>query len=155
MTNPMALAVARHLETLLPSVDELALRLSAPLDEGQDLGPTVTLPAVYIRIVTAAFQAEVLEKARAAMQAVIDEAGGRPAAPLSDEQFNQLSLHLIKEANAGSHESLEGAAALWNAASTMALAHLPTDKVLTALDQMHAITRADVAQAIGVGVTKQ
>lgn len=155
MSDDTALAVAAHLESLLPSADDLAAHLSAPIGPGRDMGPTVTLPAVYVRIVTTAFRAAILEQRHAAMRAVIDDDRLKPAAALTDEQFTQLSLHLIKQANAGSHEPIEGAAALWNAASIMALAHMPSEAVLSALDQMHAITRADVAQAIGVGATKQ
>ncbi|MEE4452894.1 hypothetical protein [Novosphingobium resinovorum] len=150
-----ALAVAKHIETLLPSVAELTAAL--PSAEGRlgDLGPTVTLPAVYVRIVTEALHAEVLSRENAAARARIARAEQKPDASLGEEEFDALAVHLANEAVALSFLPLEGASALWKAAAMVAMVHTPSGVALHALDEMHAVTRADVAQALGMGATKQ
>lgn len=150
-----ALAIAKHIEALLPPVDEIADALAIANGEVGELGPTVTLPAVYVRILATAYRAELLEREHQAMRAKIARAEEKPGIALDDDQFNALSVRLANEALALSFLPLEGASALWKAAATIAMAHVPTGAVLGALDHMHAMARADVAAAIGLGATKQ
>lgn len=155
-TTLQAIAVARHVETLLPPLDHMLGHLEAAehgLTEG--LGPTVTIPAVYLHIIIPAFEAEVLARGRKEMQAVIEEAERKPRASMNDEQITALAAHLATEAHQRSFEPIEAAMSLWKAAATIAVAHMPADTALSALDGIHAMTRADVAQAIGMGATKQ
>lgn len=151
-----AMAVVKHVETLLPPLDHMLGHLEAAehgLTEG--LGPTVTIPAVYLRIIIAAFEGETLERQRKEMQAVVDEAERKPRASMDDEQMTTLAALLATEAHRRSFEPIEAAMSLWKAAATIAVAHMPADTALSALDGIHAMTRADVAQAIGMGATKQ
>lgn len=141
-----ALTVARHVESQLPPMQEIDAELQAGA-----MGPTVTVPAIYLRIIIPAFEAEVLARERKEMEAAIS----KPRTAMSEEQITELCVFLASEAHARSHDPQEGAIALWKAAATIAVAHLPPSRALSALDGIHAITRADVAQAIGAGVTKQ
>lgn len=158
-TTLQAIAVARHVETLLPPLDHMLGHLEAAehgLTEG--LGPTVTIPAVYLRIIIAALEGETLERQRKEMQVVIDRAARKPQAPMSDDDMTALSIHLAAEAEAMSHDPIEGASSLWKAAALIVVAHMQAmrpDDLLNALDGIHAMTRADVAQAVGAGATKQ
>jgi len=159
--NPIltAVAIARHVESLLPPIDHMLGHLEAAehgLTEG--LGPAVTIPAIYLHIIIQAWEAETLERQRKEMQDVIDNASRKPAAPMSDDDFTALSIHLAKEARAMSHDPMEGASSLWKAAAIIAVTQMQAmqpDDLLNALDGIHAMTRADVAQAIGKGATKQ
>lgn len=150
-----AVAVANHIDALLPPVDEIADALAIAQGMTGALGPEVTLPAVYVRIVTTAYRAELLARQAEAMQAKIDKAEQKPAGLLNDEDFNALAVRLANDAVGLSFVPLEGASALWKAAAMVAMVHLPSATVISALDHMHALSRADVAQALGKGATKQ
>lgn len=157
MTHPAILdarAVARHVETLLPPITTVdAALLSAEVDGG--LGPDVTIPAIYLHIIIAAYEAEALAAERKGMEATIAAAGRKPKSAMDDEQISAGAVHLATEADAITSDPTEAAMCLWKAAATIAVAHFPPENALSALDGIHAMTRADVAQAIGMGVTKQ
>ena len=151
-----AVAVAKHVESLLPPLDHMLGHLEAAehgLTEG--LGPTVTIPAVYLHIIIAAFEGETLERQRTVMEARIAKAEMKPKAEMDDDQITELSVYLATEAHQRSFDAMQAVMSLWKAAATVAVAHLPAATALSALDGIHAMTRADVAQAIGMGVTKQ
>lgn len=152
-----SLAVASHLEALLPPLGDLVEEMARAEASSQPggLGPVVTVPAVYVRIVTTAYRAELLARQSEAMQAKIEKAEQKPGALLNDEAFNALAVRLANEAVGLSFVPLEGASALWKAAAMVAMVHTPSGVALQALDQMHAVTRADVARALGEGATKQ
>ena len=150
-----ALAVANHIETLLPSIDDIARLLVEAESVPQGLGPTVTLPAVYVRIVTSAFRAEILSRENQAMQAKLDRASRKPKAAMSDEQATELAVHLAGEAVDLSHDPLEGVAALWRASAIIAVSRLPGGGLLQDFDAVYAAVREDVADAVGSRATKQ
>jgi len=155
MADDKALAVFTHVEGLLPPLPELADALEVQCEKAGDLGPQINLPAVYVSIMIQAFRLERLTRQHDQMQNVINRAARKPSAPLVDDQAMALAVHLANEAMAMSFEPLEAAGALWHAAATIAVAHLPSENALSALDGMHAIVRADVAEAIGKGATRQ
>lgn len=147
-----ARAVARHVETLLPPIQTVDAAL---LTAGANLGPEVTVPAVYLHIIIAAFEAEALATERKGMEATIAAVGRKPKSAMDDEQISAGAVHLATEADAITSDPTEAAMCLWKAAATIAVVHFPPENALSALDGIHAMTRADVAQAIGMGVTKQ
>nr|WP_086491244.1 hypothetical protein [Novosphingobium panipatense] len=145
-----ALAVARHIETLLPPLSAV----TSDLDPA-DLGPVASIPAVYVRIVTSALKAEVLSRDNEAMQAKLDRASRKPKAPITDEAATELAIHLASEAIDLSHDPLEGVAALWRASAIIAVSRLPGGGLLRDFDAVYAAIREDVAEAIGARSTKQ
>lgn len=157
MNNEAAVAVATRLETLMPPLGDLVEEMSRAEASRQpdDLGPVVTVPAVYVQIVTSAFKAERLERQQAAMIAKIESAARKPKAAMSEDEMTALAIHLAAEARTLSFAPLEGVAALWHAVGIFALASLPADQVLDQMDDMHGMIRDDVAKAIGSGATKQ
>ncbi|NML88722.1 hypothetical protein HHL26_06530 [Sphingobium sp. TB-6] len=150
-----AVAVARHVETLLPPLPEFLSAPDAASLPGAGLGPSVTVPAIYLHIIIKAFEGETLERQRKEMEDKIDSAALKPKSELDDDQITALAVHLAADAHRRSFEPQEAAMSLWKAAATIAVAHMPADTALNALDGIHAMTRADVAQAIGMGATKQ
>lgn len=147
-----ARAVARHVETLLPPLPAVD---AAPLPTDGDLGPNVTVPAVYLHIIIAAFESGTLEAQRKEMEAVIATAQRKPKSEMDEDQITAGAVYLATEADAITFDPTEAAMCLWKAAATIAVARFPPENALSALDGIHAMTRADVAQAIGMGATKQ
>ncbi|PZU56384.1 MAG: hypothetical protein DI547_16685 [Sphingobium sp.] len=145
-----AVAVARHVKTLLPPLKDIDA-IWAVTEMGQGLGPEMTVPAVYLHIIISAFEAEVLAHQRKAMEDVLL----KPQTSMDDEQITELAIHLANEAHNRSFEAREAAMALWKGAASIAIANMPHATVLAALDGIHAITRADVADVIGAGATRQ
>jgi len=79
----------------------------------------------------------------------------KPTAPLSQDEADSLAVYLASEALGRSHEAIEAASALWHAAATVALVHLPRENLLEVLDSIHAITREGIVEATGLGATRQ
>ena len=143
-----AQAVAEHIEGLLPP-----LQTVAEIEDPGDLGPSVSVPAIYLHIILQAYRGERLGRHIEKMEATIARA--KPVTDLTDDEYDALSVYLATEADARCARPIEAATALWKAAATIAVCHMPKETILTALDGIHAMTRADVAQAVGMGATKQ
>ena len=145
--------VAAYVETLLPPISEVMQVESGRADD--DLSPYVPLPAIYVHIIIQGLRTEILSQQRAEMEAKIAKAEMKPKSEMADDEAEALSVHLATEATSRSFSPIEGATSLWKAAAIIAVAHMPLDNALSALDGIHAMTRAGVAQAIGTGATKQ
>ncbi|QUT04820.1 hypothetical protein KFK14_17540 [Sphingobium phenoxybenzoativorans] len=148
------MAVAKHLNTMLaplPSLDA-ALRAAEEWKRG-DMGPEITVPQIWIRIVTAAFEAQVLGRRNRELNAKLGL--DRPQAPMDDELMDDVAADLANVAAQRTFQPSEAAGVLYRAATIIAVAHIPPERALKALDEMAAIVRADVALAIGHGATKQ
>ena len=148
-----AVDVATYVETLIPPIADVVIIDSARAPD--DLAPYATLPAIYIHIIIQGFRAEVLSRRNDQMKAIVAKSELKPKAEMTDKEAEALSVHLATEARNRAFTELEGACALWKAAAIMAMANMPKETVLSALDGIHAMTRADVAQAVGMGATKQ
>ncbi|MAN12141.1 MAG: hypothetical protein CMN63_06975 [Sphingobium sp.] len=145
--------VAAYVETLLPPISEvMQIDSNKAVD---DLSPFVPLPAIYVHIIIQGLRAELLGQQHAAMEAAIAKAEMKPKVEMTADKAEALSILLATEATSRSFNPIEGATALWKAAAVVAVAHMPPSNALSALDDVHAMVRADVAQAIGAGVTKQ
>lgn len=159
--NPTLIArdIAKHVESLLPPLDATLGELATAERAGAEgLGPTVTLPAVYVVIILKAWESETLERQLADMEDRIAQAEMRPTEELSDDELSALAILLAEEAIARSSEPAEGAAALWKAAAiafVSTMQRVPGEILLSMLDEVHAATRADIAQAVGHGAVKQ
>ncbi|CCW15781.1 hypothetical protein EBBID32_1090 [Sphingobium indicum BiD32] len=148
-----AFDVAAYVETLLPPIADIMQTDSARAPD--DLAPYVTLPVIYVHIIIQGFRSEVLRRQHDQMKATIAKGELKPKAEMTEDETEAVAVHLATEANDRTFAPIEGACALWKAAAIMAVAHMPKETVLSALDGIHAMTRADVVQAVGIGATKQ
>lgn len=148
--------VATYVETLLPPIADMMQIDSARAPD--DLAPYVTLPAIYIHIIIQGFHGEVLSRRKERMEAIIAKGELKPKAEMTDDETEAVAVYLATEAKDRTFTPMEGAYALWKAAAILAVSQmqtmLPAD-LLTALDGIHSITRADIAKAIGMGATQQ
>lgn len=148
------MAVAMHVQSMLPPLPSMdaALRAAEKWKAG-DMRPEVTLPAVWVQIIVSAYQAEVLTRQRKAIEAKL--LLKRPIAAMSDDDMDELAVEMANETARRTFQPAEAAGVLYRAATIIAVAHIPPERALKAIDEMAAIARADVAEAIGHGATKQ
>lgn len=147
-----AMAVASHVQSLLPPLPsiEVALRTAEQWKTG-DMGPDVILPALWVQIIASAYQAEILTRQREALEAKLS----RPLEPMTDDVMDEVAVDMANLAAKRTFQPSEAAGVLYRAATIIAVAHIPPERALKAIDEMAAIARADVADAIGHGATKQ